>query len=183
MIPRFHIIQEIIKRITKRFDTRLSEDNILSAIEQKIDFFNQANIPSHPKVVVEQGTGWHGADLLLFYLCGAELIITYDTLPWLKEDLFKNVLSVILSHLNIIRKWEGINIHVLNKRANNLKMLKDLHLSKSKQEALRTEFLRAFRQYVWEGYCINLEIAFVDKIERPETGKHRYIISNVPPKR
>ena len=53
------------------------------------------------------------------------------------------------------------------------------HLSKEKQKIIQSEFFKGFSLHLGEDYPFSLEVIFKDKIERPITGKHRYIISNV----
>jgi len=57
------------------------------------------------KSVVELGTGWHGADLILFYLLGARRIVTIDHHSHLK-------LPFILEHVKYLRDAEVYNLLV-----------------------------------------------------------------------
>jgi hypothetical protein len=73
-----------------------------------------------PRLVYEQGTGWHGAELLVFYLLGAERIVTSDTSAWLRIETLEATIKVLLRHqdalVQVYKELLGDSASVLNDR-------------------------------------------------------------------
>ena len=105
-VPYGFLVQELVKRASGRARRFTSAGFIREGLESKINQFNAAGIEP-PKTVVEQGTGWHGFDLVLFYLAGAQRILTYDTNPWLRTDLLRRNVEVLANAADIVKRWRG----------------------------------------------------------------------------
>lgn len=82
-VPGLYRCQEFVKAATGRLESRIDAGFVAQRFEDKVAQFLAAGVRP-PRLVVEQGTGWHGADLVLFHLAGAKQIVTYDTRPWLR---------------------------------------------------------------------------------------------------
>ena len=93
LIPGLFRLQEAIKRARGCWQPFIDPEFVLSEVEARVRDFSRGEI-APPKVVVEQGTGWHGSDLVLFALAGAERIETYDTTPWLRRGLLGEILRL-----------------------------------------------------------------------------------------
>lgn len=52
-------------------------------------------------------------------------------------------------------------------------------LRNEEKEMIKDSFTRGFAEYLGNDYPFNLTVVFTDKIERPENGKHRFIISKI----
>ena len=120
LLPYGFAIQEKLKKIRGHWDQRIPADAHKKRLQTQIKRYSKYNI-TPPKIVIEQGTGWTGEDLIILYLAGAEKIITYDTRPWLQETLFKNAAQEILKHLEFFSEWKGVSISLLQERATTLK--------------------------------------------------------------
>src|SRR5262245_51560734 len=57
-------------------------------------FFRHRIAP--PRRVYEQGTGWHGSEVLAFYLLGANRILTSDTSRWFRKASLDRTARVLL---------------------------------------------------------------------------------------
>ena len=108
--------------ISGHWENKITDKFVRSRFQNKVQRFNDLGI-SPPRVVVEQGTGWHGVDVILFYLCGANSILTYDTMPWLNKMLFERVLKHALDLREIVLEWRGVNRDVLDQRIVKLEKL------------------------------------------------------------
>lgn len=113
------LVQELVKRSIGHWKSIASRSFVLSALETKISRFNAAGI-APPEVVVEQGTGWHGLDLLLFQLAGTRRIVTYDTRPWLREELLRYNARVLVDSADIVKRWCGTEPEAVDERAARL---------------------------------------------------------------
>ena len=119
-IPYGYRIQELVKRVTGRADPFTVADNLREELRTKINRFNAAGIEP-PGRVVEQGTGWHGFDLVLFHLAGARRIVTYDTMPWLRADLLRRNAEVLADTADIVKDWRGTVPGDVDERAERLR--------------------------------------------------------------
>ena len=115
----FHV-QEIVKRAAGRGGRFTADEYIRKVLRTKIDRFNAAGIEP-PGIVVEQGTGWHGFDLVLFHLAGAQHVLTYDTTPWLRTDLLRRNAEVLAAAADIVKRWRGSVPGLVDERAEHLK--------------------------------------------------------------
>ena len=111
--------QQIVKRATGRDVRFTAADFIRRSLRTKIERFNAAGTEP-PGVVVEQGTGWHGQDLVLFHLAGARRILTYDTTPWLRMDLLRRNAEVLAAATDIVKHWRGTVPARVDERAERL---------------------------------------------------------------
>lgn len=127
LIPHGFALQEGIKKSLGHWNRRIPKDRYLERLQSEVDRFKSHDIQP-PKVVLEQGTGWSGCDLVLFYLGGAERILTYDTRPWLRVELLRRTASDILDNLEFLKGWTGISVDMLEDRANKLRASLDLSL-------------------------------------------------------
>ena len=119
-VPYGYRLQEFVKRATRRLDRFGAVDSIREGARKKIDRFNAAGLEP-PGVVVEQGTGWHGFDLVLFHLGGARRILTYDTTPWLRPDLLRRNAEVLAASPDIVKRWRGCVPEGVDERAERLR--------------------------------------------------------------
>ena len=118
-VPKGFLVQELVKRSVDHWKQVASERFVQSSLETKVSRFNAAGI-APPEVVVEQGTGWHGLDLLLFHLAGARRIITYDTRPWLREELLRYNARVLVASRASVKRWSGTEPEAVDERAARL---------------------------------------------------------------
>ena len=127
-IPFGYTIQERIKAARSHWESRVPKGSMLQNLEKRIERFNRNNI-SPPSFILEQGTGWTGSDLVMFFLGGSQKIITYDTRPWLNEILFKQAIKEFTGNPKMLYEWEGIDNDLLTKRIEILKSSVELSLS------------------------------------------------------
>ena len=118
-MPNGFVVQELAKRSIGHWNRVVSDRFIRSRLESRISRFNAAGIHP-PGVVVEQGTGWHGLDLVLFHLAGADRILTYDTTPWLREEILRRVARTLVSSTPVVKRWRGTDSGVVDERAERL---------------------------------------------------------------
>ena len=116
-----------MKRLTGRSDRFTAADSLRKRLRTKIGRFNVAGIEP-PERVVEQGTGWLGFDLVLFHLAGARRIVTYDTTPWLREDLLRRNAEVLADATDIVKGWRGTVPRDVDERAERLRASLDAPL-------------------------------------------------------
>ncbi|WP_405233078.1 class I SAM-dependent methyltransferase [Lentisalinibacter salinarum] len=119
LIPYGFVAQENIKKRLGHWSGRSPEGVYLERLQSQIERFTAHSIEP-PKVVVEQGTGWSGCDLIIFYLGGAERVLTYDSRPWLRSELFRQAAIEILQNLDVLNGWNGICSETLRSRAEQL---------------------------------------------------------------
>ena len=124
-VPFAYRLQELLKTTLGYAKRRASDDTLLHRIETNLGRFNRHQIPP-PKVVIEQGTGWTGVDLVLFYLGGADRILTYDTTPWLNPETFQRSIDVGLQHHDKLATWNGLQRAVLDERVELLQRHRSL---------------------------------------------------------
>lgn len=122
LVPGLYRLQEGYKRRRGNWRGLLDPDFVLSEMRVRVADFTSAGI-APPKVVVEQGTGWHGADLVLFALAGARRITTYDATPWLRPELLGELLRLAPRIAPIVREWPGVDDAGLDRRADALAAL------------------------------------------------------------
>ena len=97
-------------------------------LKTKLETLKLLNMPI-TGTVVEQGTGWHGQDCMLFILLGAKKVFSYDTTKWLNSNLVAEAtlsliensddifLSSSLSYeefkikIEILKNYDGKNIN------------------------------------------------------------------------
>ena len=115
-VPNGYLLQELIKRSIGHWKPFANESFVLSRLERKVSRFNAAGI-APPEVVVEQGTGWEGLDLVLFHLAGARRIVTYDTRPWLREELLRYNARVLVGATETVKRWRGTEPEAVDERA------------------------------------------------------------------
>lgn len=111
-------LQEWMKRKV-RGSSKLGAAFFVENIRGKVAHFTEMGI-APPKKVVEQGTGWHGRDLVFFYLAGADEIATYDTMGWLDEDMFRECAGYASEMAEEVVKWPGVSADLVRERAQEL---------------------------------------------------------------
>ena len=124
-VPNGFVVQEFVKRSTGHWNRVASDRFARPRLEEKVSRFNAAGIRP-PVVVVEQGTGWHGLDLLLFHVAGARRIVTCDTTPWLREELVRYNARSFTSWSDIVKRWRGTDPEAVDERAERLRQGADL---------------------------------------------------------
>lgn len=120
VVPHGFIVQELVKRTT-RYSRRFTDgDYVRERLRAKIARFNAAGVEP-PRIVVEQGTGRLGLDLVLFHLAGAQRIFTYDTTPWLRGDLLRRNAALLAAATDVVKQWRGCDPARVDDRARCLK--------------------------------------------------------------
>ena len=123
-VPYGYRAQVFVKRASGRTDRFVAADATRERARRKISRFNAAGIKP-PGIVVEQGTGWLGLDLVLFHLGGARRIFTYDTTPWLRPDLLRRNAEVLAASPDIVKRWRGSVPEDVDERAVRLRRCLD----------------------------------------------------------
>lgn len=113
--PGLYRLQERFKQLTGRWQQPASPQWIEQHARDTVDHLVQAQI-APPNYVVEQGTGWHGLDAVIFYLSGSERIDTYDVRPWLREQLVRGVCRCVELIAPIVASWPGVDVTLLDER-------------------------------------------------------------------
>ncbi len=124
LVPGLYRVQEAVKLRRGSWRGLVDPEFVLSEARARVTDFAAAGI-APPKVVVEQGTGWHGADLVLFALAGARRLTTYDATPWLRPELLGELLRLAPRLAPIVREWPGLEDAGLDRRADELAALAD----------------------------------------------------------
>jgi hypothetical protein len=133
------IIQKILSFLPHKFSLKINEyitfkirgeqrfnvSKRFSKGFENIELINQkANLNIQNKVILEVGTGWHGIDLIIFYLLGAKKIYTIDRYPYLTIDNLKKSIvkfdQLSQYHDEIIKKRYAYLLKIL-KKSNSLK--------------------------------------------------------------
>jgi hypothetical protein len=86
-------LQEIAKKIVGRKST-CDAAFILRRVDRKIAELSEVLKDGDIEVVHEQGTGWHGIDLVVFHMLGLR-VFTTDVRDLLNYDLLKSVVRVL----------------------------------------------------------------------------------------
>ena len=123
-IPKGFLVQELVKGSIGHWKPVVTESFVQSRLEVKISRFNAAGI-APPEVVVEQGTAWLGLDLVLFHLAGARRIVTYDTMPWLREELLRYNARALSASAETVKRWRGTEPEAVDERAERLERCVD----------------------------------------------------------
>ena len=97
--------QEWLKDILKRHD-QINESFIIERIDKKINEISSLPNYKDINIVHEQGTGWHGIDLIVFYLLGKKVYST-DVRDLLKENLLKKTISALFDNIDKYPEYEG----------------------------------------------------------------------------
>ena len=116
-------IQNIISLLPKSIGFKINKifvEIAIGDINQRIDYhkrilkglrnieilYRELNFSLSGKTVLELGTGWHGIDLLIFYLLGANKIITIDHYAHLRIDVCLNAIKHFQNseYLNLLLK-------------------------------------------------------------------------------
>lgn len=90
-------LQEKIKKLVHRHD-KIDHEFIMNRLIEKSRLFDRLSEERVIKTVCEQGTGWHGIDLIVFYLKGVDKIYTYDVRFLLKSELLQNTIQLIVKN-------------------------------------------------------------------------------------
>lgn len=133
-IPFAFRTQEQLKKWSGYYDRRTPDATLIDRIKKNAIRFNENNLQP-PRNVVEQGTGWSGIDLIFFYLAGADEIITYDTMPWLAEPLFKRSIDAACRNIEIVCSWRGVDSKKAIERAD---VIKERLLDSNLKQLLKT---------------------------------------------
>ena len=119
-IPYGFGVQEFVKRATGRAERFADAGYVRRQLETKINHLNAADI-TPPGTVVEQGTGWVGTDLVLFHLAGTRRVVTYDTMPWLRPDLLRRNVEILVGATDVVKRWRGTVPDDVDARAERLR--------------------------------------------------------------
>ena len=103
-ILKMEMLQETIKKITGRHETFITDEFIATRINIKLKELSP--LCRQIKSVHEQGTGWHGIDIIVFYLLGVERIYTTDVRDLLKMDIVRKVVSFLVRNSNKYSVYE-----------------------------------------------------------------------------
>lgn len=117
--PGLYRLQEWFKARSGRWDRFLDVDFVRARAAQKAEQLERAGL-GVPRRAVEQGTGWHGLDLVLLHLAGTERVDTYDTRPWLQPAL----LARVCAHAGVVAEaaaaWSAVDRRAARERARAL---------------------------------------------------------------
>jgi len=91
-------VQESVKFIVGR-STKIDENFILLRVDGKLESIDRIMKNRKISVIHEQGTGWHGIDLIVFYLKGLR-VYTTDVRDLLDFELMKTTVSTISSNVD-----------------------------------------------------------------------------------
>ena len=58
--------------------------------------------------------------MVLFHLAGARRIVTYDTRPWLREELLRYNARVLVASADTVKRWSGTEPEAVDERAARL---------------------------------------------------------------
>jgi len=118
-VPGLFHLQEWIKSAIGRWDRFLSEDFLSARSLAKAEQFERARLPI-PDQAVEQGTGWHGIDLVFLHLAGTRTIDTFDTRPWLRAELLHRCFQSASSIAESMVCWSAVDAETVRARARDL---------------------------------------------------------------
>lgn len=142
-------LQEIIKKLLLRHDRFISDNFIENRIDSKLSELAPYFLSYDVKNVYEQGTGWHGIDIIVLYLLGAEKIFTTDI-----RDL------LLIAHLRKVTKF-------LNSNINKYELYKDkIQILNDNVEKDRDAFLNAIntRYFVNDDFSYGAQVKNHDRI-------------------
>jgi len=117
--PGLYKLQEMFKHLRGNWAAVTEPSFVLSEAESRITDFIEAGLRP-PRVVVEQGTGWHGTDLVLFALSGATQVETFDTTRWLRPELLGAVMKLAPELAPIVARWPGVDLTEARARADDI---------------------------------------------------------------
>lgn len=103
-------LHELIKKATGR-KSSVSKRFVLERVERKLTILNRLISERPIRVVHEQGTGWHGIDLVIFYLLGLR-VHTTDVRRLLNYSLIKMIVQVLVDNAERFPEYEN-RIHEL----------------------------------------------------------------------
>lgn len=70
--------------------------------------------------ILEIGTGWHGSDLIVFYLLGCPHVSTIDVHPFLKDSTFSTYITKTGDCLGVISEISDVDIDLISERYSNI---------------------------------------------------------------
>lgn len=100
-IPGF---QELIKKLTGRGAT-FNQEFILTRIDRKLDQLDTIRESHDVRTVHEQGTGWHGVDLIVFYLMDFK-IYTTDVRNLLRYDFLLKTVAILNENIDRYEEYK-----------------------------------------------------------------------------
>ena len=125
-ISRFKHYEKVNDLLKRFFPPVIDPSYFVRSHSFFIDAFRRHRIP-RPRFVFEQGTGWHGSEVLAFYLLGAERIVTVDTSRWLRKGSLDQTARTLIQNKNELRPayqaYLGSEMHVFTAR---LKALEEM---------------------------------------------------------
>lgn len=117
--PGMFRVQEWYKAKSGRWRSVKGRDFACQRADSLCTALTRARVPV-PGTLLEQGTGWHGIDLVLFYLMGTDRIITYDVRPWLNQDLLRVALSHAPAMANRLRRSSLAPAEIIEQRLSSV---------------------------------------------------------------
>ena len=145
---QMEILQEKVKKIIGRQKVLITDHFIEKRINNKLTdltlYFDKYNVKS----VHEQGTGWHGIDIIVFYLLGVEKIYTTDVRDLLQMELMRKVVQFLYRNID------------------NYKPYKDkIYFLKKNSEKDRGEFLNSINAiyYISDSFSENITLEGCDE--------------------
>ncbi|MFK5950588.1 MAG: hypothetical protein QM500_17690 [Methylococcales bacterium] len=103
-ITRTYFIQELFKKTINRHSA-VDEFFVINRIDKKLRELEPIIASLNIKVIYEQGTGWHGVDLLVFYLLGCK-VFTSDVRGLLKGELVIKSMRILVENRHKFSKYE-----------------------------------------------------------------------------
>ncbi len=118
-VPGLFKLQEWFKGVSGRWDQQLTDEFFHSTAMLRARQFERAELRV-PRHAVEQGTGWHGRDLVFLHLAGVQSIDTYDTRPWLQPKLLHRCFQQASIIAEGALHWSAVDPDVVWARAREL---------------------------------------------------------------
>jgi hypothetical protein len=120
----YETINDFVKRF---FPPVLDDGHVVRGHSFLVGSLHRHKIP-RPQRIYEQGTGWHGSDVLAFYLLGADRIQTVDTSAWLRLPNLRHTARQILLQKHVLRpiyqRYLGSDIGTFDERVGELERTK-----------------------------------------------------------
>ncbi len=104
-------------------DVRIPSFRIAKGFENVTDLNKYLDFSCLGKTVLELGTGWHGIDPIIFYLCGAKAIYTIDIADHLSTGALMRACILIqqaeipakMTDLSRVERFKSLNFSTMNR--------------------------------------------------------------------
>ena len=120
--------------LTKHFgmsSKKISDNKIKSEIDRGlavVSFLTQKTGREFSSVrILELGSGWHGSDLILFYLLGCDRIMTVDVIRLLDSQFLVRFIAGFEVNLQHISKVSGVELPIIKRRYQKISNCRSWH--------------------------------------------------------